>query len=216
MESNLPASYNAQEEEEKLAKLRREVQFLQDELHKERNDNLALQSNIVEKRKRSDELVSMMTLLRSETESILHRHNILLDSDIAKKAAKALHEEHVRTRGKGTSNKNNNDNDGDDDDDGANVVPEEDDDDDDENEKAAFDKEDDRRHDENENNDVDEDEDDDEDGGDTGTEEDDEEGEIVEEEGGEWDGTDSGGKRNLEEGELSSSLSPGGRKRRKL
>lgn len=98
MESSLPQTYNAAEEEDKLIKLREEVQFLEDELTKERDENRELQSTIVSRRKRSDELVAMMTLLRGETEAILQRHNILLDSDIAKEAAQRLHEEHVRNR----------------------------------------------------------------------------------------------------------------------
>ena len=111
MESCLPQTYNKSEEEENLVKLREEVQFLEDELTKERTENRDLQSSIVARRKRSDELVAMMTLLRGETEAILHRHNILLDSDIAKNAARELHEEYVRTRGNAaTSN-------------GADVVP---------------------------------------------------------------------------------------------
>ena len=104
LESNLPETYNAVAEEDTLVKLREEVQFLEDELTKERDENRVLQTGIVARRKRSDELVAMMTLLRGETEAILQRHNILLDSDIAKEAAQKLHEEHVKNRGKNATN----------------------------------------------------------------------------------------------------------------
>ena len=102
----MPQTYNAVEEEDKLIKLRDEVQYLEEELTKERDENRDLQADIVSRRKRSDELVAMMTLLRSETEAILQRHNILLDSEIAKEAAQKLHEEHVRNRGNNTVSSN--------------------------------------------------------------------------------------------------------------
>lgn len=94
----MPSSYNAKEEELKVNKLIEEVQFLENELAKEREANRDIQVEIVDRRKRSDELVAMMTLLRSETEAILQRHNILLDSNEAKKAAKKLHEAVVKER----------------------------------------------------------------------------------------------------------------------
>jgi hypothetical protein len=100
MESNLPKTYNARGERQKVSQLRDEVALLEEELAKERAGNKVIQVGIIGRRKRSDELVAMMTLLRSETEAILQRHNILLDSPQAKQAARDLHEELLRQRAK--------------------------------------------------------------------------------------------------------------------
>jgi len=96
----MPQSYNPNEEKTKVSKLRDEVALLQEELVKERAANRDIQLGIIGRRKRSDELVAMMTLLRGETEVILQRHNILLDSEEAKDAARELHEEAMRARAK--------------------------------------------------------------------------------------------------------------------
>ena len=98
MESSMPACYDAKEEESKVNKLREEVQFLENELAKEQEANKEIQVGIIGRRKRNDELVAMMTLLRSETEAILQRHNILLDSPQANEAAKKLHEKIIKER----------------------------------------------------------------------------------------------------------------------
>jgi hypothetical protein len=100
MEHNIPTEYNPQSGKEKLTQLQDEVQLLEEELTKERQANKELQVGIISRRKRSDDLVSMMTLLRSETEAILQRHNILLDSPEAKEAARKLHEEAMKNRAK--------------------------------------------------------------------------------------------------------------------
>ena len=76
-----------------LPALREEVDFLQQELNRERTLNKELQTGIIARRKRNDELVAMMALLRTETEAVIARHNILLESDQAKDAAYKLHQE---------------------------------------------------------------------------------------------------------------------------
>ena len=78
---------------EHLPALREDVARLKREIEKERNLNKDFQTEAIKRRKRNDELVSMMTLLRSETEAVVARHNILLESDEAKKAAMVLYEE---------------------------------------------------------------------------------------------------------------------------
>lgn len=70
-----------------LAALREEVDFLKRELEKEQTMNRDLQSGIIARRKANVELVAMMALLRTETEAVIARHNILLESDLAKDAA---------------------------------------------------------------------------------------------------------------------------------
>ena len=98
---SLPTSYEKMgPEHEELLRLREEAQFLQDELEKERASNKGLQINIIGKRLRNDEMCAMMTLLRSETEAVLMRHNILLDTNEAKGAAQELHNKAVEDREK--------------------------------------------------------------------------------------------------------------------
>lgn len=91
LDPNLPEE--PPEAGEELPGLREDVDLLESELEKERNLNRDLQINIIARRKRNDELVAMMSLLRSETEAVVARHNILLDSDKAKEAAIKLHRE---------------------------------------------------------------------------------------------------------------------------
>ncbi|CAB9506253.1 expressed unknown protein [Seminavis robusta] len=98
MESSLPKTYNGKKERHKVALLRDEVALLEEELSNERAANKDIQVKIIDRRKRSDELVAMMTLLRSETEAILQRNNILLDSPQAKQAARELHEVLMKAR----------------------------------------------------------------------------------------------------------------------
>mmetsp|Transcript_3346 Transcript_3346/g.5487 ORF Transcript_3346/g.5487 Transcript_3346/m.5487 type:complete len:550 (+) Transcript_3346:153-1802(+) len=99
--SSLPSSYDTMgAEREDLLRLREEAQFLQDELEKERAGNKDLQKNIIGKRVRNDEMCAMMTLLRTETEAVLMRHNVLLDTREAKLAAQELHSKAVEARDK--------------------------------------------------------------------------------------------------------------------
>lgn len=93
LEENLPATYEKMEDDqEDLLHLRNEAKALWDELQRERRSNKDLQRQIIQKRKRNDEMCAMMTLLRSETEAVLARHNILLDTQEARQAASDLHQ----------------------------------------------------------------------------------------------------------------------------
>jgi len=85
---------------EELIRLREEAQFLEDELEKERCVNKKLQLNIIGKRIRNDEMCAMMTLLRGETEAVLVRHNVLLETREAKTAAHELHSKSLDERAK--------------------------------------------------------------------------------------------------------------------
>jgi hypothetical protein len=91
LESNLPQHVPSRSKE--LPSLREESELLKRELDRERQLNKELQTSIIGRRKQNDELIAMMTLLRTETEAVIARHNILLDSDLARDAADKLHEE---------------------------------------------------------------------------------------------------------------------------
>jgi len=75
-----------------MSALRDEVDLLKRELNKERTLNRDLQSSIIQRYKANNELVAMTALLRTETEAVVARHNILLESDVAKEAARNLQE----------------------------------------------------------------------------------------------------------------------------
>jgi len=78
---------------EDLPALRDEVARLKEEIEKERTLSKEFQTEVITRRKRNDELVAMMSLLRTETEAVVARHNILLESDVARRAALKLHDE---------------------------------------------------------------------------------------------------------------------------
>lgn len=80
-----------------LPALREEAQLLENELNKERRISQEFHIQNVARRKKNDELVAMMALLRTETEAVVARHNILLESDIAKDAAQVLQEQEEST-----------------------------------------------------------------------------------------------------------------------
>lgn len=69
--------------------LRKEVSSLERELLQERETNQALLVTTSKARTQHDEWVSMIALVRQETEAVLHRHNILLESDEVMDAAAA-------------------------------------------------------------------------------------------------------------------------------
>jgi hypothetical protein len=81
---------------EDLPALREEVAKLNDEIEREQALNKQIQSDVISIRKRDDGLVAMMALLRTETEAVIARHNILLESDVAQQTALRLHEEESR------------------------------------------------------------------------------------------------------------------------
>jgi len=92
LESTLPAStsaYNASAED--LARLREEARVLNEELSREGKRNTKLRVQIADERKRGDSMVAMMQLLRSETEAVLERHNIIMETPEARAKSAELH-----------------------------------------------------------------------------------------------------------------------------
>ncbi|KAL9180783.1 hypothetical protein ACHAXT_011236 [Thalassiosira profunda] len=124
LESTLPESTAAYDGDAKdLAKLRDEVRILEEELKQEGDRNTELQKQIVVSRKRGDEMVSLMGLLRSETEAVLERHNVIMETPeaCAKSAElykKLLEEERLKNPpGEGEEDGDENESSGEDDDD---------------------------------------------------------------------------------------------------
>jgi hypothetical protein len=78
--------------------LREELEFIGRELDKERDSSKSYAHKIAQLRTQNDEWVAMMGLVRQETESVLHRHHILLESDMAMQASERLHHEHEEER----------------------------------------------------------------------------------------------------------------------
>jgi maltodextrin utilization protein YvdJ len=103
LQSNLPKT-SEKLHLEKLAvkQLQKDVDFLTQELEQERAANSSLQSKIADRRKKNDEMCALMAMLRSETEAVLQRHNILLDTPEARAVAEDLHfsnqQEHLLTQ----------------------------------------------------------------------------------------------------------------------
>lgn len=77
LDQTLPKQIQPEKEKEtqQLYKLRKEVQILSSELETETKMNKDLQKKIVDGRKKSDELCSMIHILRAETDALLHRRN---------------------------------------------------------------------------------------------------------------------------------------------
>jgi hypothetical protein len=92
LQSNLPkTSEKLHREKVNLKQLQNDVDFLEQELEKERAANASLQSKIADRRKKNDEMCALMAMLRSETEAVLQRHNILLDTPEARAMAEDFH-----------------------------------------------------------------------------------------------------------------------------
>lgn len=92
LESTLPettAAYKTDAED--LGKLRDEVRILEEELNRESERNTELQKQIISSRTRSDEMVSLMQLIRSETEAVLERHNVIMETPEARAKSAVLH-----------------------------------------------------------------------------------------------------------------------------
>jgi len=94
IEPNIPRQVSPDKEAEKvkLDRLREEVQRLQADLEKEVSANKDFQREIIEGRKRSDEICAMMTLLRTETEAVIERHNHILETPEATNRSSVLYE----------------------------------------------------------------------------------------------------------------------------
>jgi hypothetical protein len=77
LESTLPGSASAYKNDaEVLDKLGDEVRILEEGLNSECERNSELQEQIIASRSRSDEMVAMMQLIRSETEAVLERYAV--------------------------------------------------------------------------------------------------------------------------------------------
>ena len=94
MESYLPDNTveAVQAEKETVDALKEEVEFLQRELQGERAASQGFCQQTSNFRAQQDEWVAMIGLVRQETESVLHRHHILLESDVAVAASERLQE----------------------------------------------------------------------------------------------------------------------------
>lgn len=81
LEANLPtqAAPEAETDSKKLAAMKKELELLQNEMKSEIDLNSKIQSDIIEGKKRSDELTAMMIMLRTETEAVIQRHNQILE-----------------------------------------------------------------------------------------------------------------------------------------
>jgi hypothetical protein len=92
LESHLPEYLDeevVETEREAVEQLRSEVQQLERELLQERQVNQEVWRHTAQARARHDEWVAMTSLVRQETEAVLHRHNVLLDSDELQEAIQA-------------------------------------------------------------------------------------------------------------------------------
>lgn len=102
LESTLPETTAAFEADaEDHGKLRDEARILEEELKRESDRNTELQKQIINSRSRSDEMVALMQLIRTETEAVLERHNVVMETPeaVAKSAElhkKLLEEEKLR------------------------------------------------------------------------------------------------------------------------
>jgi hypothetical protein len=79
LEDNLPNNQNGdmEKEEEKLRQVREDVRLLKEELSQEVKANSGLQKEIIQGRKRRDQLCAMMGMIRNETEAVLERYGNL-------------------------------------------------------------------------------------------------------------------------------------------
>jgi hypothetical protein len=89
---------NRDNDTDQVEALREELDFIGRELDKERDSSKSYAHKIAQLRTQNDEWVAMMGLVRQETESVLHRHHILLESDMAMQASERLHHEHEEER----------------------------------------------------------------------------------------------------------------------
>lgn len=85
--------------------LKARVARLEKDLLLERNLNTEWSAKIAASRKANDEWVAMMSLVRQETEALLHRHNILLESDLALTASEQLHEQLLQEKAENAAKK---------------------------------------------------------------------------------------------------------------
>jgi len=92
LESTLPASTSAYDANARdLIRLREEARVLEEEMAREGETNTKLRERISEERRRGDSMVAMMQLLRSETEAVLERHNLIMETPEARAKSTELH-----------------------------------------------------------------------------------------------------------------------------
>ena len=106
LESNAPDSYypTVLNEIKQAHNLRHEIDMLTATLTHERQLNKYLQRDIVNGRKKSDAMCAMMTLIRTETEAVLRRHNVILSTPGACRKAADLHKKAKETAAENNDN----------------------------------------------------------------------------------------------------------------
>ena len=90
--STLPESTSAfTPDSDELRKYKEEARLLEEELNRETELNTELQRQIIASRSRGDEMAALMQLMRSETEAVLERHNLIMETPEARAKAAELH-----------------------------------------------------------------------------------------------------------------------------
>jgi len=90
--STLPTSTSAfTPNADELYKYKEEARLLEEELHRETELNTELQRQMIASRSRGDEMAALMQLMRSETEAVLERHNLIMETPEARAKAAELH-----------------------------------------------------------------------------------------------------------------------------
>jgi len=91
LESNIPTDFcDMKNERERLNILRDEKKSLEGQLDYEMNLNKTLQEQAITRRRRNDEMCAMMSMIRTETEALLNRHNIILETFEARNRAETF------------------------------------------------------------------------------------------------------------------------------
>lgn len=100
LERNLPtyASPGAEQDRQKLEEVKEEIELLQIELQKEVEANSKLRKEAIEGKKQNDQICAMMSLVRSETEAVVLRHNQILEAIETFEDRKAYDAADVETR----------------------------------------------------------------------------------------------------------------------
>lgn len=90
--STLPESTSVFDpDSDELRKYKEEARLLEEELNRETELNTELQRQMIASRSRCDEMAALMQLMRSETEAVLERHNLIMETPEARAKAAELH-----------------------------------------------------------------------------------------------------------------------------
>ena len=97
LEENLPQSLKALKESNPceiniLKSLQDEVEELDKNIEQAKSNNARMNSELQQRRKQSDKVCARMALLRTETEAVVMRHNVILETPEARARADALME----------------------------------------------------------------------------------------------------------------------------